>query len=140
MIAAQMAAMGLWPQAFSGKAAVKAAGTTAADAAVAPLSAVTVVSGGTGGVILAGGGTLGDTMLLVNATAAAVNAYPATGGKINNATAALSVGIAHAVTLLCLAAGQWFVLADVALTGTIPTDEEVPADAPAPAPAPAPGP
>ena len=123
-IAAQMAAWGLWPQAFTGRTTVKAAGTTVTDAQKIALSNLTVIQGGTGGVVLPGSGNAGDTMVLINANGAAVNLYPApTTGKINGGTAAYSIVAAHAATFMCLAPAQWFLLSDVALTGTIPASD-----------------
>jgi hypothetical protein len=130
MIAAKMAAMGLWPAAFADSAAVTAAGTTATDAAVVQAADMLVIKAGTGGIVLKGGGSKGDGMVVINGTAAAVNLYPAPGGgTINGAAAALSIGINHATTLRCLAPKQWFVMADAALTGTIPLSDEEPAAA-----------
>jgi len=122
-IASKMSAMGLWPEAFQDVQFVHAAGTTEATANRAELSATLVIAGGTGGVVMDGGGSPGDEMMVVNATAGSANLYPAVGAQINGAGAgtALAVTNGHATTLLCLVPGHWFVVADVALTGTIPT-------------------
>jgi sarcosine oxidase gamma subunit len=121
MIASKLAAMGLWPQAFSDMVTIAASGTTLATAAVCALADVVKINGGTGSIAFTQPGTPGDTMTLVNATAAAVTAYPVVpGGMINGSANPFSVGINHASTLRCLAPGQWFVTNDVALTGAVP--------------------
>lgn len=147
MIASQMVAAGLWPTAVVGISKAAAAGTTQATASRIGLADTMMVTGGTGGVVLSGPGSPGDTCSIINASGAAVNVYPAGQGQINGAGAgaAFSVGIAHCTTMKCLKAGLWFVTGDLALTGTIPTmdEEEAPPPPPpaeTPAPAPAPGP
>lgn len=129
MIASKMTAFGLWPGAFSDCSRVQAAGTTLATANVVALADTVIINGGTGGINFSGPGSRGDTMTVVNATAAGVQCYPGQkAGMINGTANPFVVGVNHATTMKCLAPGQWFVTNDVALTGTIPlSDEEEPA-------------
>ena len=66
------------------------AGTTQTQAGATVLnSAINYVTTGTAadGVMLPAGYGLGDVVYIVNSSAASLNVYPATGGKINNGSA-----------------------------------------------------
>lgn len=127
MIAAKMAAMGMWPQAFSDVGRVAAAGTTGPTATPFNLADVVIINGGTGGIIMKQAGQPGDQMTLINAVGGAVLCYPGGSGQISGA-ASVSVGVNHAVTLRCLKPGLWFNMNDATLVGSIPLmEEDVPA-------------
>ena len=134
MIASKMSAMGLWPGAFSDITKATAAGSTLATAGAAAVADIVMIVAGTGNVALDSHGSPGDEMTIINATGAAVGVYTLNGkGTINGTANPYSMVAAHCAVLKCLKAGTWFVLSDVALTGTIPTGaEEEPAAAEAP--------
>jgi hypothetical protein len=77
-------------RAVGGYAAVTA-GTTQTQAGATPLTgAINYVTTGNAsdGVLLPSGYAVGDMVIVVNSSANALNVYPGTGGKINNAGSA----------------------------------------------------
>lgn len=124
MIGAQSVAMGMWPGAINSSGVAVVSGIDAPSANTIALADSVFLSNPGGGSFckLAPGAVAGDSMTLVNLTAAVINVVPSY--KINNATTVLSVASLHAVTLRCMAKDNWYVMADVTLTGGAPSDDE----------------
>ena len=124
MIASNLVNYNIFPVGGGGQLSSAAAGgTNQATATPLALNNTMVVASGTGGVKLGGPGTKGDTAEIVAAVAATLYTQSANGTINGAASYALTAG--HVASLLCLKQNVWFVTQDVALTGTIPSQEEM---------------